>query len=157
MSGQATSGGNTVRWAIRAPRLYEAASAFKAEWQRAVTAALAPVADQIRAGAQRAYAGTRFEAAFVVSRQSTPVTAIRLVNTHPLFTVVEYPTRPHTITARRAPYLVFQVQGRWVRVRSVQHPGTKGRLAIDKVFQDAETAFTDALIRATNEMISRGL
>jgi hypothetical protein len=44
-----------------------------------------------------------------------------------------------------------------VFARSVRHPGTKGRGAIDPIFQQAETPVTDALIRATNEMISRGL
>jgi hypothetical protein len=159
MSGQAAAGGNTIRWALRAPALFSSASQFKQEWQRAVIAALAPVASQIQQGAQRAYAGTRFAPAFKVSRESTPITAIRLVNTHPLFNVVEYPTKPHTITAHNALYgwLVFKVNGRWVRKKSVHHPGTKGRLAIDPIFQQAEQAFADALIRATNEMISRGL
>lgn len=157
MSGQVAAGGNTIRWAIRAPRLYADASAFRAEWQRTVIAALAPVAQQILTGAQRAYSGTRFAPLFKVSRESTPVTAIRLVNTHPLFGYVEYPTRPHVITAHDALYnwLVFKVNGRWVRKKSVHHPGTKGRLAIDPIFQQAEQAFTDALIRATGEMIRR--
>lgn len=155
MSGQASSGGNTIRWALRAPQLYPTASAFKAEWQRAVVAALTPVATQILTGAQRAYAGTRFAPLFAVERQSTPVTAIRLVNTSPLFAVVEYPTRPHTIVPRTGRFLVFTVNGRKVFARSVAHPGTKGRLAIDPIFQQAETAFTGALIRATGEMISR--
>lgn len=159
MSGQASSGGNTIRWALRAPALFDNASAFKQEWQRTVVAALTPVAQQILTGAQRAYSGTRFAPLFKVSRESTPVTAIRLVNTSPLFNVVEYPTKPHVITAHDALYnwLVFKVNGRWVRKKSVHHPGTKGRLAIDRVFQEAEQAFTDALIRATSEMLSRGL
>jgi hypothetical protein len=154
--GQASSSGNTIRWAIRAPRLFDTASAFKAEWQRNTIRELAPVAAWIKTAAQRAYVGTRFAAAFVVTRQSTPVTAVKLVNTHPLFTVVEYPTRPHTIVPRNGRFLVFQVGGRTVFARSVHHPGTRGRLAIDRVFQDAETAFTDALIRATGAML-RGL
>ena len=157
MSGQASAGGNTIRWALRAPQLYRSASAFKQEWQRAVVAALTPVAGQILQGAQRAYSGTRFAPAFKVTRESTPVTAIRLVNTHPLFSVVEYPTRPHTIVPRNGRFLVFTVNGRKIFARSVRHPGTRGRLAIDPIFQQAETAFTDALLRATNEMITRGL
>ena len=157
MSGQSSAGGNTIRWALRAPQLYADASAFKAEWQRTVVAALTPVAQQILTGAQRAYQGTRFAPLFKVSRESTPITAIRLVNTHPLFAVVEYPTRPHTIVPRNGRFLVFTVNGRKVFARSVRHPGTRGRLAIDPIFQQAEQAFTDALIRATGEMIARGL
>jgi hypothetical protein len=157
MSGQAAAGGNTIRWALRAPALFSSASQFKQEWQRAVIAALAPVASQIQQGALGAYAGTRFAPAFKVTRESTPITAIRLVNTHPLFSYVEYPTRPHTIRPRNGRFLVFEIGGRRVFARSVSHPGTKGRLAIDPIFQQAEQAFADALIRATNEMISRGL
>jgi hypothetical protein len=157
MSGQAAAGGNTIRWALRAPALFSSASQFKQEWQRAVIAALAPVASQIQQGALGAYAGTRFAPAFKVTRESTPITAIRLVNTHPLFSYVEYPTRPHTIRPRNGRFLVFEIGGRRVFARSVSHPGTKGRLAIDPIFQQAEQAFADALIRATNEMNSRGL
>ena len=129
MSGQAAAGGNTIRWALRAPALFSSASQFKQEWQRAVIAALAPVASQIQQGAQRAYAGTRFAPAFKVTRESTPITAIRLVNTHPLFSYVEYPTRPHTIVPRNGRFLVFTVGGRKVFARSVHHPGTRGRSA----------------------------
>jgi hypothetical protein len=155
-TGQASAGGNTIRWALRAPRLYSSASAFKQEWQRAVIQALTPVAEQLKREAQQAYSGTRFAPTFTVQRQSTPITAIKLFNTHELFTVVEYPTRPHTILPRNGRFLVFTVNGRKVFARSVHHPGTKGRLAIDPIFQRAETAFTDALIRATGAML-RGL
>lgn len=34
-------------------------------------------------------------------------------------------SKPHLIVARNAPYLVFQVNGHWVRKKSVWHPGTK--------------------------------
>ena len=40
---------------------------------------------------------------------------------------VEKGAEPHTITAKRWPTLVFQVGGRWVRPKSVQHPGFSGR------------------------------
>ncbi len=35
-------------------------------------------------------------------------------------------TKPHTIRAKNAPYLIFfwETQNRWVKVKSVKHPGT---------------------------------
>lgn len=36
-------------------------------------------------------------------------------------------TVPHQIVARRAPFLVFRIGDRWIRKKSVQHPGTSPR------------------------------
>lgn len=38
---------------------------------------------------------------------------------------LELGTKPHTISARRAPMLRFQVGGKWVSKKSVSHPGTR--------------------------------
>ena len=45
-------------------------------------------------------------------------------------------TRPHIIRARNAPFLVFRVGGRWVRVRQVHHPGTRARPFLDKALRE---------------------
>lgn len=54
-----------------------------------------------------------------------------------------------TITARNAPYLVFQIGGRWVRVKSVTQTGTRymgrSRDALEPLFRQA---LADALQRA---------
>lgn len=38
---------------------------------------------------------------------------------------VDAGTRPHVIRARRKPFLVFKVNGVWVRAKQVNHPGTR--------------------------------
>jgi hypothetical protein len=151
MSGQAAAGGNTIRWQVQATSITQ----LQAAWQAALGTALAHVGEIFAQAARQAYQGTRFAPAFTLHTQTTPIHRITLVQTHPLFVVVEYPTRPHTIRPRNGRFLVFTVGGRRVFARSVSHPGTKGRLAIDPIFQQAEQAFTDALIRATGEMIRR--
>jgi hypothetical protein len=54
-----------------------------------------------------------------------------------------------TITARNAPYLVFQVGGRWVQVKSVTQTGThymgRSRDALEPLLK---AALADALMRA---------
>jgi hypothetical protein len=151
MSGQAAAGGNTIRWQVQATSITQ----LQAAWQAALGTALAHVGETFAQAARQAYQGTRFAPAFTLHTQTTPIHRITLVQTHPLFVVVEYPTRPHTIVPRNGRFLVFTVGGRKVFARSVHHPGTRGRGAIDPIFQQAEQAFTDALIRATGEMIRR--
>jgi hypothetical protein len=51
---------------------------------------------------------------------------------------VESPTKPHQIVARNAPMLVFQLDGRKVVTRSVNHPGTHGTPFMGPAMQKAE-------------------
>ena len=51
---------------------------------------------------------------------------------------VEAGTAPHEIHARRAPNLVFQVDGVWVRTKKVNHPGTKADGFAGRGYQKAE-------------------
>ena len=45
--------------------------------------------------------------------------------------LVDQSTQAHEINARNAPNLVFQVGGRWVRAKSVNHPGTTGKQFVE--------------------------
>ena len=152
--GSAAGPGGTVRWTLRGPDLLREAGAFRRQWQQVILRQLAPVAQRLLSGAQAAYRGTRFERTFVVSRTTVPAARISLAQPHPLFAVVEYPTRAHVIRPRRAGgRLVFQVGGQWVFAREVHHPGTKGRHAIDPLFARLEPEFRAALTAAVGEVL----
>jgi len=38
---------------------------------------------------------------------------------------VEYGTKPHVILPKNKSYLAFKINGKWVRTKKVNHPGTK--------------------------------
>jgi hypothetical protein len=61
-------------------------------------------------------------------------------------------TKPHTIKAKNAPSLIFNVGGRTIFARAVKHRGTRGTRFVDKAAQRAlrEHVSTDALIDAWN-------
>lgn len=61
-------------------------------------------------------------------------------------------TRPHTIKARNAPSLIFNVGGRTIFARSVNHRGARGTRYVDKAAVAAlhEHVDADALIDAWN-------
>lgn len=40
-------------------------------------------------------------------------------------------SRPHKIRARNKPWLKFRVNGQWVQVREVNHPGNKAKPFLD--------------------------
>jgi hypothetical protein len=82
---------------------------------------------RLRRGAEQAYAGTRFQGTFLVQADA-------LFSSDPLFVVVEEPTKPHVIAARNAPYLWFKGNRGWVRVQSVNHPGTHGKRLLTPLF-----------------------
>ena len=153
MSGQVAAGGNRIEWTVQAPIFQQ----FQAQWQAALAASIAQVGETFAQAARQAYQGTRFAPAFTLTTQTAPVVAIRLVQTHPLFAYVEYPTRAHMIRPRNARFLVFTINGRRVFARSVNHPGTKGRNAMDRLFQQAANAFERALRDAGYQVLTRGL
>ena len=53
---------------------------------------------------------------------------------HSIF--MEEGTKKHTIRAKNKPFLVFQINGQWIKVKKVKHPGTSAvpafRLAMIK-------------------------
>jgi len=149
-SGQASAGGNTIRYTVTLPDVTRLAADFQAN----LAARFAQVAQTFQHSAQAAYAGTRFAGTFTVASTWHSVT---LVQTHPLFQVVEYPTRPHIIEPRNAQWLRFEINGRVIFTKRVHHPGTKGRRVMDGLFQQAATAFEQALVAAGYEVLGRGL
>jgi len=62
---------------------------------------------------------------------------------------VEAGTKPHVILPRRKPFLRFQVAGRWVSSKGVNHPGTKAR----KFMFEAAEAGGRALIAGLRGLI----
>jgi hypothetical protein len=148
-SGQASAGGNSISYTLVGPAL----ARFPAAWKAALAQEVAKVADTFHRQAQAAYSGTRFAATFTVASTWQSVT---LTQTHDLFRVVEYPTRPHIIEPRNARVLRFVIGGRVIFTTRVRHPGTKGRAAIDPLFQQAAAAFGQALTKAGLKVL-RGL
>jgi hypothetical protein len=61
-------------------------------------------------------------------------------------------TKPHTIKARNAPSLIFNVGGRTIFARAVRHRGTRGTRFVDKAAVSAlhEHVGKEALIDAWN-------
>ena len=112
--------------------------------QAVIRATLADAMADLVARADAAYSGTRFAGTFILE-PATVLIAETLLSTDPLFIVVEEPTAPHGIDARNAPYLHFQVNGRWVRTRHVNHPGTAGKRYLPPLFAEASAAFGRAL------------
>lgn len=110
----------------------------------ALAGAMAP----FQAGAETAYAGTRFADEFHV----TPAPLVReatLINDNPLLEVVEFPTDPHEIHASAGAYLHFYwaARGRWVRTPVVHHPGTAGKGYIAPLFDAASADLGARLAR----------
>lgn len=119
----------------------DAAAVYRA-FQAALSAALTRTMGEFQDAAERAYGGTRFAGTFALQPAPMLRTA-SLVNAAPLLHVVEYPTAPHPIVARRAPALHFYWvnAGRWFRGPAVNHPGTHGKRAIDPLHQAASARF----------------
>lgn len=45
-------------------------------------------------------------------------------------------SRKHKIRAKNKPYLIFRIGGQWVRVKEVDHPGTKGVHFLDRALRE---------------------
>lgn len=123
-------------------------------YESGIRAIIKITGEKLLATSRAAYASTPNIAAKFGQFTGDQPPTIRLVNTDPIFPFVEYPTRAHTITATRAPFLVFKVDGRWVKVRSVSHPGTKGKLAIDGLVDAASNEMIDKVNQLIGEILS---
>ena len=91
-SGQASAGGNTIRYTVTRPDVTRLAANFQAN----LAARFAQVAQTFQHSAQAAYAGTRFAGTFTVASTWHSVT---LVQTNELFRVVE--SRRKSMTSSR--------------------------------------------------------
>lgn len=53
----------------------------------------------------------------------------------------------HTITAKKGPFLVFPTDTKWVRAKSVTHPGTKGDHFMEQAMEEAVQATYHKAVR----------
>jgi hypothetical protein len=122
------------------------AAAWYARMQRVISQALTQTMLEFEHGADTAYSGTRFAGTFRI--EPAPIlTEASLLSSDPLLVVVEFPTRPHPITARNSPNLVFYWEraGRWFIGPSVSHPGTSGKHYIEPLWEQAGARFGELL------------
>lgn len=61
----------------------------------------------------------------------------KVISTNPNTVFVHNGTRPHVILPRRGKYLVFEVGGRTVYARRVNHPGNKADPFLTRALRDA--------------------
>lgn len=83
-----------------------------------------------------------------VNAAGNKVTAY-VINEHPIFRIIEEPTRPHIIRPRNATILRFEIGSQVVWAREVHHPGTKGAFNLRNAFaahkSDAERAIGEGV------------
>jgi hypothetical protein len=77
---------------------------------------------RLRRGPQR-IAHQSYHDSFIHGLQPSPLLAFA-GNTADIAMLVDVGSRKHVIRAKNAPYLHFPIDGRWVRVKTVNHPGT---------------------------------
>ena len=143
------------QWVFRGPAILADPAKGATAWERTLRAGLQSLMAEMKQQARAAYSDApAIRDGFTYDTQTSPYVRARLLATADKFRVVEFPTRPHTITARNAPYLVFQIDGHWVKVKSVNHPGTKGRLAIDPIFDKLAPRFQALCEAAVEAMLA---
>lgn len=65
--------------------------------------------------------------------------------------IIDQGSKQHEIKAKNKDYLHFQIEGNWVKVKSVVHPGTKARPWVENVF-DLETLSKQIAILLGNNL-----
>lgn len=65
---------------------------------------------------------------------------------------VDQGTKPHVIVPRTKPFLAFQIDGRWVRTKRVNHPGTKPTYFFTNAAKDGEAYLNRALDAAVQRV-----
>lgn len=158
MTSQAAGRGGSLSWKLRqGPKAVTVPGAYKNQWEARLRTLLPPLARALKADVQQAYAGTQFAKTFGYTTSVSPYVQVKLTQTNPIFPYVEFPTRPHTISAKTGPYLHFYWarKGRWVKTPSVRHPGTKGKHLVDPIFARYDPQFQALLRRAATEASSQ--
>lgn len=74
---------------------------------------------------------------------------LRIENPKEYAATIDTGSRAHKITAKNAPFLRFKIKGRWIRTKSVNHPGTKPY----KFLFNA----TDAAYRSMGQRLNAGM
>lgn len=143
------------RWVFQGPAILRDPTKGQTAWEQTLRAGLQSLMTDLRAQARAAYSDVPVvRDGFAYTTQTSPYVRAQLIARADRFAVIEFPTRPHTITARNKPYLVFQVDGHWVKVKSVNHPGTKGRNAITPIFEQAADRFKALCDAAVEAMLA---
>lgn len=70
-------------------------------------------------------------------------THLRITNDNPVAHYLEDGTKPHVIEARRAPRLVFRVDGRLIATRKVNHPGNRAHQFVQGAAEAAADHFVE--------------
>ena len=145
----------THQWVFKGPRLLIDAQQAKTVWAEALRAGLQTLMSNVKRDAQAAYSDVpAIQAGFAYTTQASPYPRGQLIARVDLFSVVEYPTRPHLIEAKNKPWLHFRFpDGHWVKVKQVNHPGTKGRNAIASIMDRYAPQFQAVCERAIAMMV----
>jgi hypothetical protein len=154
MSGSTSGPGGSLAWATtHVPAWWTDPAAWTARYHAALDTTLPPLRDDLLAASKNVYTPMRFAETFSASSAFTPSAALTLTQSDPLFTVVEWPTKPHAIDARTAPNLVFYWtrERRWFRGPHVNHPGTLGKQFIAPILAEYAPRFAAALTGAARE------
>jgi hypothetical protein len=86
---------------------------------------------------------------YKVVRVGGRVARVRVMNRQKYAMAIDKGSPPHRIVAKRAPYLVFYwaKMSRWMRVRSVNHPGNKPYKFLRNATDHAFGEFVDRMRR----------
>lgn len=145
----------THRWVFQGPAILTDPVRAQTAWERVLRTGLQSLMQDIKDQARAAYSDApTIRDGFTYTTQTSPYVRGQLIARADKFPVVELPTRPHTITAVNVPYLVFPIDGHWVRVKSVNHPGTKGRRAIEAIFEQQKDRFLALCDTAVEAMLA---
>ena len=69
---------------------------------------------------------------------------------------VDQGTKPHVIVPRVAPYLVFKTKdGKWIRTKRVNHPGTKPTFFFTNAVKDSESYANQEMSKAMDRVLSQ--
>ena len=66
---------------------------------------------------------------------------------------VDQGSKPHVITPRNKPFLAFQIDGRWIRTKRVNHPGTKPTYFFTNAAKDGEGYLNRAMESAAQAVM----
>lgn len=79
---------------------------------------------------------------------------VRAENRKPYAAAIDKGAKPHVITARRQPYLTFfwAREGRWVRTRSVNHPGNRPYRFLSRAVEAAHAYFGQRIRERLNRV-----
>lgn len=145
------------QWVFRGPALFADPAKGHTAWERVLRTGLQSLMADVQRAARAAYSDVpSVRDGFIYTAQTSPYVRGQLLATADKFRVIEGPTRPHEIIAHNALYnwLVFQIDGHWVRVKRVHHPGTKGRNAITPIFDRAAERFQALCDAAVEAMLA---